>query len=155
MTDLELVEHHRPLNSSVHVWQPYPDSANFTERWWRREWDLGDRYSLWSVNRDGVEVARLELDQDVYYDHYDGVPDLGPQVLEVDFFEVAASLRGSGVGRDSIHLLAHHFPTRRLLAFSEQADDFWASLGWSRYDHPRGFPAYRPLFVAPSVWPQD
>jgi hypothetical protein len=32
---------------------------------------------------------------------------------------------------------------------SEEADDFWASLGWDRYDHREGPTRYRPLFVAP------
>jgi hypothetical protein len=39
-------------------------------------------------------------------------------------------------------------PDRTLVAFSMHADDFWASLGWQRYDRPneRG-PHSSPLFV--------
>lgn len=148
MADLELIEHRRPPGSGRYEWQPYADDANFNRGWWHIEWDLEDRYSLWSVRQGGLEVARLQLDQEVYYDHYAEVPGLGPQVLEIDFIEVSAAFRGSGLGRRVLHLVAEHFPTRRLLAFSELADGFWAGQSWARYDHPQGFPAYRPLFVA-------
>jgi hypothetical protein len=45
--------------------------------------------------------------------------------------------------------LGTRHPERRLLAFSEEADDFWASLGWTRYDHPEGPRSYRLLFMQP------
>jgi hypothetical protein len=45
--------------------------------------------------------------------------------------------------------LERRFPNRRLLAFSEEADGFWTSLGWERFDHPDGPRFYRPLFIQP------
>jgi hypothetical protein len=41
-------------------------------------------------------------------------------------------------------------PCRRLVAFSEEADEFWSSLCWDRFDHPDGPTFYRPLFVQPA-----
>lgn len=153
VSDLELIEHRLPAGVSRYQWQPYVRDDGFTYDWWHRMWDLGRRYSLWSVLEDGVEVARIELDQEVHYDHYNGVPYLGPNVLEVDFFEVLSAVRGQGVGRAALELVAECNPGRRLVAFSEESDGFWAGLGWGRYDHPDGFPSYRPFFVAPEGWP--
>lgn len=36
-------------------------------------------------------------------------------------------------------------PNRRLFAYSEGADRFWASLDWEPFEHPAG--GYRTLFV--------
>ncbi|OFJ51171.1 hypothetical protein BEL07_24200 [Mycolicibacterium grossiae] len=36
-------------------------------------------------------------------------------------------------------------PDRTLIAYSEGADRFWASLGWESFEHPAG--GYRTLFV--------
>lgn len=152
LSQIELFEHLRPAGVGRYEWQPYAEDSNFTRHWWHRLWDLGDRYSLWSASQSGVEVARVELDQEVSYNHYDRVPDLGPGVLEIDFFEVSATMRARGIGRAVLHLITERFPDKRLVAFSEEADGFWSSLGWKRYDHPRGFPAYRPFFVAPERW---
>ena len=153
MSEIILLEHRRPAGVGRYEWQPYAEDDNFTRHWWHRPWDLGNRYSLWSVRQDDIEVARIELDQEVSYDHYKGVPNLGSQVLEIDFFEVSSAERGQGLGCSALQLVAERFPGRRLVAFSEGADRFWSGLGWTRYDHPRGFPAYRPFFVAPDGWP--
>jgi GNAT superfamily N-acetyltransferase len=150
---LKLIEHRPPAGVSRYEWQPYVRHAGFTYAWWHRLWDLGHRYSLWSVVDGDVEIARIELDQEVHYDHYNGVPYLERDVLEVDFFEVSAPLRGQGLGRAVLELVAERNPGSRLVAFSEEADGFWAGLGWARYDHPDGFPSYRPFFVAPDDWP--
>ena len=153
MNDMALVELQRPAGVGRYEWQPYLRDNSFTYGWWHRLWDLSGRYSLWSARLDGVEVARVELDDEVSYDHYTRVPALGPSVLEVDFFEVSSTMRCRGIGRQVLRGLARRFPDRRLVAFSEEADDFWSGLGWTRYDHPEGFPAYRPFFVAPVGWP--
>lgn len=150
--DLELVEHRRPPDVGRYEWQPYAEDGAFNHSWWARLWSLDDRYSLWSVLQGDVEVARIQLDEEVQYDHYADVPDLGSEVMEVDFFEVSGQFRRAGLGSRSMDLVSQHFRNRRLLAFSEEADGFWATLGWSRYDHREGFPAYRPLFVAPRGW---
>lgn len=153
MHKIELIEHKRPSGVGLYEWQPYADDGTFTHHWWHRLWDISDRRSLWSANQNGHEVARINLDQEVSYEHYDRVPDLGPNVLEIDFFEVSSAVRKKGVGRSVLQLIAERFPDKRLVAFSEEADAFWSGLDWSRYDHPYGFPAYRPFFVAPEGWP--
>lgn len=137
----------------MHVWQPFVEDTNFNQDWWDDTWDLDEQHSLWSVEQDGKEVARLVLLPTVDYQHYAHVPDLGPHLLEVDFFEVARPARHQGVGAATMRLLTVHFPGRRLLAFSEEADGFWSSLGWDRYDHPDGLDLHRPLFVSPPRWP--
>jgi ribosomal protein S18 acetylase RimI-like enzyme len=82
-------------------------------------------------------VARVELDSAVHVDHYEAAPHLGPTALEIQFIEVSSRFRRSGIGTEVVRELAARNPGRRLVAFSE-ADEFWASLGWYRYDHPEG-----------------
>ncbi|MDY6869255.1 MAG: hypothetical protein SV966_01310 [Actinomycetota bacterium] len=78
-------------------------------------------------------MARIKLGERIQIDHYAGVPDVGTEGLEIEFFEVAIEARGKGVGTLVIQLLARRHPDRRLLAYSERADAFWASLGWSSF----------------------
>jgi hypothetical protein len=75
--------------------------------------------------------------------------------LEIQFFEVAVEARGRRVGTRVIQQFARRHPDRRLLAFSERADRFWASLGWpgfkpSDYDPDHEDPST--LFIAPPCW---
>jgi len=58
---------------------------------------------------------------------------------------VKAILAGVEVARR----LVESYPNRRFLALSEDADEFWATLGWNRYDYHDGPHQYRPLFIAP------
>jgi hypothetical protein len=48
--------------------------------------------------------------------------------------------RGRGVGTQVVQGLRKRQRGSRLLAYSERADGFWASLGWERFDHPDGVP---------------
>lgn len=48
--------------------------------------------------------------------------------------------RGRGVGTQVVQGLGKRQRGNRLLAYSERADGFWASLGWERFDHPDGVP---------------
>ena len=49
-----------------------------------------------------------------------------------------------------VQALAQRHPDRRLFAYSEEADRFWVSLGWERFDHPEGPRFHRPLFIHPA-----
>jgi ribosomal protein S18 acetylase RimI-like enzyme len=101
------------------------------------------------VLQDDREVARVELYDHVETSHYIGAPSLGAEALEIQFIEVATDCRRQGVATDVVRRLMAAHPDRRLVAFSEEADEFWVSLGWDRYDHPDGPRLYRPLFVQP------
>lgn len=97
---------------------------------------------------DDVEVARVEIDDPGGINPaYTGVPDLDPERLEIQFIEVADAAHRRGVGTHVVYALQERHPDRRLFAYSEEADDFWASLGWERFDHPNGI--NRPLFIQP------
>jgi hypothetical protein len=50
------------------------------------------------VLEDGVEMARVELDEEVGIEHYADVPAIGAERLEIQFIEVATAVRGRGVG---------------------------------------------------------
>lgn len=98
------------------------------------------------------EIARIELDQKVAPADYVGVPPLGVSPLEIQLIEVRGDLRCKGIGRKIVGALASKYPDRRLVAFSEGADGFWASLDWSRHLHRTDRepnPRYRPLYVQP------
>lgn len=131
-----------------YTWQPFADNPSFTRHWWHRLPPLiAQSWYLRFDDPSGVEVARVELDDEVSFAHYEGTPDLGREALEIQFFEVSARHRRRGVGTSVIEHLTMAHSSRRLVAFSEDADPFWASLGWERHDHQdRG---YRPLFIAP------
>ncbi|MBM0255630.1 GNAT family N-acetyltransferase [Micromonospora sp. 4G55] len=138
----------RPGPGDRLVWFPFADNDDFNPSWWNHRSFYGESsYTLLEVHSDGVEVARIELDSDVAIDHYVGTPQLGDTALEIQLIEVAASQRRRGVGTKIMQALVARHPERRLLAFSEEADDFWASLGWARYDHPEGPRFSRPLFI--------
>jgi ribosomal protein S18 acetylase RimI-like enzyme len=96
-----------------------------------------------------IEVVRVELDESVEPDAYPDAACLEGRPLEIQFLEVANDSRQQGLGTAMVTAIADRFPNRVLMAFSEGADAFWESMGWSRYDHPEGWPHYRPLYVQP------
>ncbi|MEU4594831.1 GNAT family N-acetyltransferase [Micromonospora aurantiaca (nom. illeg.)] len=141
----------RPGPGDQVIWYPFAENSDFSPSWWDyRSIDGVKSYALLEVRQGGVEVARIELDPGVVIDHYLGTPELGNAALEIELIEVAESHRRRGIGTKIIGALASRYPERRLLAFSEEADDFWASLGWTRYDHPEGPQLNRPLYIQPA-----
>jgi ribosomal protein S18 acetylase RimI-like enzyme len=99
---------------------------------------------------DGVEVARVQLDHNFPGSKHIDAPTLGVSALEIQFLEVAKSYRRRGLGAEVVQRLVADYPNRRFLALSEDADEFWAALGWNRYDYYDGSHQYQPLFVAPA-----
>ncbi|MET8282979.1 hypothetical protein [Micromonospora sp. NPDC005174] len=141
----------QPAPDDQVIWYPFAENNDFSLSWWDyRSLDGDKSYTFLEVRQGGAEVARIELDSDVMIDHYVGTPELGNSALEIELIEVAEPQRRRGVGTKIIRGLVSRYPDRRLLAFSEEADDFWASLGWTRYDHPEGA-SYRPLFIQTSA----
>ncbi len=97
----------------------------------------------------GVEIARIEfVDPGNSIAGYPNAPVLGPERLLVHRFEVAVSARGHGVATRTLRALAQRHPDRRLFAYSAEADGFWGSLGWERFDRPD--PIQWPVFIQPA-----
>lgn len=148
--DLELVELTAP--AGVRWWVPFDSSEGFEPRWWctQKYTSVGHRFVR--VIQRGQEVARVELDDSLRLaelDHYAEVPVSGKTPLEIQFIEVARSQRRDRIGTAVIGVLAAAYPDRQLAAFSEGADEFWASLGWDRYLAKETPHLLRPLFVQP------
>jgi hypothetical protein len=121
----------------------------FEERWWdhakRIRFDAEDTFSFF----DGAEeVARAEVVHDWDFDRisYELI-DLDPHAPNISFFEVRRDCYRQGVGRAALKLLASHYGNRDIIAYSEDADEFWAGIGWRRVRRLDGDEAFRPLFA--------
>lgn len=125
------------------------DNEAFPGRWWN-EWDrIGDNSTrALNFTKGGEEVARAEVDPEarIIASNYVGAG-LREDIVDVTFFEVRESRHRQGIGRAAAALIVDHYPGRDLVAFSQDADHFWASIGWQRFtrvDNDEGFPS---LFV--------
>lgn len=154
-TQLTLAEKRRGPNDDRYAWLPFEDSALFSPEWWDRVPYLDDDPWFVLALQENTEVARVELDNDVHIDHYADTPNLDGSGLEIAFFEVSAAHRRQGIGSAVVQALATEHRHRRLVAFSEEADAFWSSLGWERFLHASAPERYRPLFVQPQTPSQE
>jgi ribosomal protein S18 acetylase RimI-like enzyme len=142
---LQFVDRRRG-DANRYRWVPFGSSDAYDHpHWWDDVRYHDDDPWFVQVLEVGVEVARVELDEDVGIEHYNDVPVIGAERLEIQFIEVAVSARGRGIGTRVVRGLMGRHPERRLLAYSEGADRFWASLGWDRFDHSDG--RHRALFI--------
>lgn len=153
----EFVDLHRG-DASRYSWiPPFDWSQHYdNDRWWNELRELDTDPWFVQVLDKRTEVARIGLEATIEIDHYAGVPDIGPEGLEIQFFEVATAARGKRVATQVIQQLAQRHPDRRFLAYSERADKFWASLGWPRFKPPHFDPEHEEpstLFIAPPQWP--
>lgn len=147
---LKFVDLHRGAANRYSWLAPFDCAVAYAnEHWWDRPSVYGDPWYV-QVLEDAAEVARVELDDPGGINpEYVGVPELGPERLEIQFIEVATLAQGRGVGTGVVRALEERHADRRLFAYSEEAHGFWASLGWERFDHSRGMQVYRPLFIQP------
>ena len=100
------------------------------------------------VLRDRDEVGWIKLsNRKLSVRGYGIDPQLAAIALEIVFIEVACAYRRQGVGTEIVQGLGVCHPDRRLVAFSEGADDFWASLGGRRYEHVTDPRFHRLLFI--------
>ncbi|WP_242459270.1 GNAT family N-acetyltransferase [Rhodococcoides fascians] len=146
---IELLDMRRG-GESRYSWQPPFDLEikYEQEHWWDYvPYHFDDPWYV-QVQSGGAEIARIELDDpgDINHD-YTNAPELGPERLEIQTLEVAASSRERGIGTRVVQALMERHPHRRLFAYSEEAHEFWVSLGWQRFDHPEGEQFHRPLFI--------
>ncbi len=152
---LEFIDHRRGL-ADQYSWVPSFDwSVGYgNDQWWDdvRYYYVSEPWFV-QVREDGVEVARVELDDPGGINpEYTGVPDLAEdERLEIQLIEVATTAARRGIGTRVVQGLAELHRQRRLFAYSEEADEFWASLGWDRFDHRDGQPQFhRALFIQPA-----
>jgi GNAT superfamily N-acetyltransferase len=147
---LEFVDLRRG-SANRNSWIPPFDSAVTYEHpdWWNRPpYGNDDPWYVQAVEN-GVEVARVELDDPgLINQDYPNVPAVGDERLEIQLIEVATAARGRRVGTQVVQMLAERHQDRRLFAYSQDADRFWARLGWERFDHPEG--DWRALFIQPA-----
>ena len=147
---LQFIDHYGDPAES-RSWTPFPSSEDYDHPdWWRDGGGtIGDPWFVQVLEEDGVEVARVQLDdRGSANQEYTQVPRPGPEPwLKIMFIEVATSARRRGIGYRVVEGLVERHPDRRLLAYSEGANDFWGSLSnWERFDHPSG--RHQPLFIA-------
>lgn len=138
----------RPAESDERWWRPPFDYEVVYEHphWWKRQ--LGRDPWFVQVLEHSNEVARVEFDDPGGINpDYANVPKLGDERLEIQFIEVAIAARGRKVATQVVRLLEEQHRDRRLFAYSEDADRFWASVGWKPFVHPDG--GYRTLFIQP------
>lgn len=136
---------------SHYLWTPFRSDDNFEPSWWNEPRYRDNTYQYLEIRLDDIEVARVALGEDIATDHYTSAPPLGDEALEIQLIEVSAAFRRRHIATDVVRMISESNPHRRLLAFSEEADHFWTSLGWDRHDHPVGPAFYRPLFVQPET----
>ena len=82
-------------SASRYSWLPQFDSTveYENEQWWDDvQYYVEDPWYV-QVLEDGVEVARVELDEEVGVEHYAAVPEIGAERLEIQFIEVARTAR--------------------------------------------------------------
>ncbi|MBB5840631.1 hypothetical protein [Kribbella italica] len=127
---------------------PFDDRAGFNEDWWVYRQVNGESNDWWSITDEtGEDVARAEIDVESTSGDAYGVHAPPGGFTEIEFFEVRADRRRTGIGTGAIHLLTQAYTDRTFAAFSEDADIFWAALGWTGYAHPTD-PTYRTLFIS-------
>ncbi|MFZ8756938.1 hypothetical protein ACO03V_05895 [Microbacterium sp. HMH0099] len=108
--------------------------TGFDPDWWCDGAALRGREYL-SISRDGVELARAELDpQSTDVDEYTGL-DLPATVVKIEFFEVRKQLRGRGVGRWAVAALIQHYEGPWFTVAAVTAAGFWTSIGWTEARH--------------------
>lgn len=138
--ELELVELERR--------RPYAQHDGFNAKWWQKM-RAGSNHRYLQARLNGVEVARVLLDEVVHIDYYVDTPQLGTTALQIELIEVSEKYRRRGIGREVVDRLAQLHPDRRLVAFSEGADEFWHSLKWRRHERREDPEHCQPLFIQP------
>lgn len=154
MTDTELtLMRLKPFLQGGTVRKPFSTDDGFTDGWWDDSMygyataaEVTEQY--YAVYDGQTEVARAEVE---VVDRLEGdypAPSVPGPYAVIHFFEVSADYRRRGHGRQAIALLAARFEGTPLVAYSEDADEFWGSLGWERHPHQTEPLHHRPMYVA-------
>lgn len=116
---------------------PYPCIENFDEKWWNDDYfirDLGDEFDFIQLRGNGEILGRAMLSDAQPSDEYVGAPGeiWGKKIW---FFEIRRDCQRRGYGTEFIRMLCKHYCGIPLFAYAnDEATEFWASLGWNRYD---------------------
>lgn len=136
---------------------PYELVEGFNDRWWHdRAGPVGegglDGKEYLQFLAEGNEVGRAEITDWLLSDGYEGI-DTPISTKEIWFFEIRQELRRHGYGAEFAQHLVEYYPGIPLIAFSEDADEFWSGIGWHYF--PRkdgiGWPQYRSLFISEQI----
>lgn len=143
----------KPLTEGGTVYKPFSTDDDFTDGWWDDSLygyaspeEVDEQFFAFFIGQ--TELARAEVE---VVDRLEGdyaTPSVSGPYAVIHFFEVSSDHRRRGYGRQVIELLADRFAGTHLVAYSEDADEFWGSLGWVRYAHRTEPLHYRPMYVA-------
>lgn len=120
---------------------------------WRGTRKLSPGHLWYEVrNSTDTQVALLDLDQSkdraYWQDSVYPIAAEGPKLMEIQFIDVRSIYRSQKIGTAIICKVAALYPEYQFIALSEQADQFWESLGWTRIDRTDSMPG-RPMYVSP------
>jgi RimJ/RimL family protein N-acetyltransferase len=139
----------KPHTSGGVVYKPFSESDDFTGQWWNDTiYGLEPTQHFYAFFAGQHEVARAEIEvQNVNNTEYEQPAHPGPFAV-IHFFEVAKDHLRRGYGTDAVQLLADRHADTPLVAFSAEADEFWASQGWDRYAHSTEPADHNLMFVS-------
>ena len=113
--------------------KPYQVVRGFNTSWWHRRAGRVDatirdskEYLQFLVN--GTEVGRAEVVDCQLAADYDGI-DTPITTKEITFFEIRDDVRRCGYGTAFAQRIAVRYTGTPVIAFSEDADLFWAGIG--------------------------
>lgn len=112
--------------------KPYAPVAGFRSDWWLG--DVAGKAKDWFTFRDSQHEELVRAEVEPHADTargYQGVMVPADGFAQITYFEVRADRRGDDFGTEAAELLTRFYQGRSLAAFSEQADDFWTSVGWT------------------------
>lgn len=148
MTQLTLMRLNPDTSGSV-VYKPFSESDDFTGGWWDDEiygYEASQHFYAFFMGQH--EVARVEIEvQDDLNPEYRRPAHPGPYAV-IHFFEVSKDHRRRRHGTAATQLIVGRYRGTPLVAFSEDADEFWGSLGWARYEHADDPGHHRPMYVS-------
>jgi ribosomal protein S18 acetylase RimI-like enzyme len=114
--DLDLIEKRLGPGDDKFDWRPFEQDGRFNDRWWNDPLMVDDDTIYVQVRLDGIEVARVDLDDLVDISHFTTAPQFDG-ALEIEFIEVASTHRRRGIGRAVVDGLVARYPDRRFVAF--------------------------------------
>lgn len=121
----------------------------FDDEWWQGSHSrVGEvRDEMFVAKGPHGEVARVRVNpRRVLCEAYEGFA-TPKDAVEIVFIEVRSDQRRRGIGELAVRHIKERYPGRDLVAFSEEADEFWRRIGWTQHPRQDGDTYYRPLFA--------
>lgn len=136
----------------------FSPTSEFTSGWWDAEDALqGSPNERWiSVTLRGSEVARVKLDLHPGPESPQWRGEVPEGQVEIAAFEVAATRRGEGIGKELVMEIRELYPQQFLTAWTMEAapQGFWGAIGWKRDDYENPFlgPSTAAAYLCPPGW---